>query len=71
MIKTSHRRYPKKWLEETMSDWPGGSHIVLETVCDEVPLLAVGYKYNKRKVLCFIATKGAGHTEPGVSYEAK
>lgn len=54
-----------------MQDWPSGAHIVLETVCDNVPLIAMGYKYNKRKVICFVATKGAGHTEAGVSYEAK
>jgi hypothetical protein len=54
-----------------MQDWPSGSHIVLETTSNGVPLIALGYKYNKRKVICFIATKGAGHTEAGVSYEAK
>jgi len=32
---------------------------------------AMGYKYNKRKVLNFIWTTGAGHTEPtGTLYEA-
>ena len=54
-----------------MKDWPPGSHLVLEGTYLDVPLLAVGYKYNKRKVCCFVATKGAGHTEPGVCYEAK
>ena len=37
---------------------------------DEVELLAIGYKYNKKKVLCFLCTKGAGHTEPGAPYKA-
>ena len=37
----------------------------------EVELLAIGYNYNKRKVVCFLATKGAGHTEPGTPYEAR
>ena len=32
------------------------------------PLLAIGYKYNSRKVLGFIATGGTGSTEPGDSY---
>jgi hypothetical protein len=54
-----------------MDDWPAGSHLVLETIVENVPLLAVGYKYNGRKVQCFVATKGAGHTENGVSYVAK
>lgn len=72
VVKTNHARYPRKWIEETMKEWPAGSHIVLETTTsDGVDLLAIGYKYNKRKVTCFIATKGAGHTEAGVSYEAR
>jgi hypothetical protein len=48
VVKTAHSRYPKKFLEETMADWPAGSHLVLEATADGVPLLAVGYKYNKR-----------------------
>ena len=31
----------------------------------EIPPLAIGYKYNSRKVLGFIATDGDGSTEPG------
>jgi len=34
-------------------------------------VVAIGYKYNKRKVLRFLATRNAGHTQQGVSYEAK
>ena len=34
----------------------------------ERPLLAIGYKYNSRKVLGLIATEGAGITEPGDTY---
>ena len=32
------------------------------------PLISIGYKYNSRKVLGFIATEGAGSTEPGDPY---
>jgi hypothetical protein len=71
IVKTAHSLYPKKWLEEKMAEWPGGSHLVLFATVDGVELIAVGYKYNKKKVLCFISTKGAGHTEPGQAYEAK
>ena len=71
VVKTSHSRYPKKWLEATMKDWPLGSHIVLEAVHDGVVVQACGYKYNKCKVCCFVFTQGAGHTEPGRCYEAK
>ena len=34
----------------------------------ESPLLAVGYKYNSRKFLGFIATEGAVSNEPGDPY---
>ena len=32
------------------------------------PILAIGYKYNYRKILGFIATEGYGSTEPGDTY---
>ena len=32
------------------------------------PLMATGYKYISQRVLGFIATQGAGSTEPGVTY---
>eukprot|EP00978_Attheya_sp_CCMP212_P038794 scaffold195902_cov98-Attheya_sp.AAC.1 len=71
-VKTAHSRFPRKFLEDKMKTWPGGTWLVLEGKGREnVDLLAIGYKYNSRKVLCFIATKGAGHTEPGEPYEAR
>ena len=54
-----------------MKDWPGGSNLVLKITPifpGESPLLAIGDKYNSRKVLGFIATEGAGSTEPGDPY---
>ena len=42
-----------------MKDWPGGSHLVLEICIEEQDLLAIRYKYNRKKVLFFIATKGS------------
>ena len=54
-----------------MKDWPGGSYIILNSTPifpGEIPLLAIGYKYNYRKVLGFISTEGAGSTEPGDPY---
>jgi hypothetical protein len=71
VVKTAHSCYPKKFLEDTMADWPAVLTFVLELTADGAPLLAMGYKYNKRKVMCFVATKGAGHREPGTPYEAK
>ena len=43
----------------------------LETVIEGVSLVAVGYKYNRKKVICFCMTKGAGATTPGTAYIAK
>ena len=71
IVKTSHSKFPKMWIEQTMKDWPPGSHIVLQANSEGVDLFACGYKYNKRKVCCFIFNKGAGHTEEGTPYVAK
>ena len=54
-----------------MKYWPGGSYLVLKSTPrfpGEIPLLAIGYKYNYRNFLGFIATEGAGSTEPGYPY---
>ena len=51
-----------------MKDWPGGSYLVVKItprVLGDIPLMAIGYKYNSRKVLGFIYTEGYGITEPG------
>ena len=55
-----------------MKDWPGGTHLVLEgTSPSHNELLAIGYKYNSKKILCFVATKDAGTTLPGDPYRAR
>jgi Transposase IS4 len=71
VIKNSHSFYPKQYLENTMREWGGGSHLVLQTKYKGVDLVAVGYKYNKKKVMCFVFNKGLGHTENGKPYEAR
>ena len=70
-IKTASSRYPKAFLEKEMKNWPGGSHLVLEAVIENERLFAVGYKYSKRKNLCFLFNEGASDTEPGTPYVAK
>ena len=70
-MKTSHKRFCLDTLENLMKDWPGGSYLVLNSTSifpSERPLLAIGYKYSSSKVLVFIATEGAGCTEPGDPY---
>ena len=71
IVKTAHRGFPKIYLETTMKDWPPGTHLVLETIIGMKKYYAIGYKYCKRKVICFIATEFAGHTLPGVPYKGK
>ena len=73
LVKTAHSRSPKKFLDETMKDFPGGTWITLEGRAQKegIDLVCAGYKYNKKTVLTFVFTKGAGSTAPGESYEAR
>jgi hypothetical protein len=65
-VKTNSGWFPKQELEKKMEKWPSGSYLVLECKTPEtnVDLVAIGYKYNARKVLCFIMTKNTGSTAP-------
>ena len=70
-VKMSHKGFCLDMLEKLMKYWPGGSYLVLRSTpifSGERPLLAIGYKYNYRKVLGFIATEGAGSTEKVDTY---
>ena len=61
-VKTSHKGFCLATLEKFLKYWPGGSYLVLKSTPrfpGESTLLAIGYKYNYRKVLVFIATEGA------------
>jgi hypothetical protein len=72
-VKSNHSRFPRFELEEKMKGYPSGSYLVLEctTPTKQIKLLAIGYKYNARKILLFVATKNAGSTKPGTPYKAK
>ena len=72
-VNTAHSRSPKKYLDETMKDFPGGTWITLETRAEkeEVGLISVGHKYNKKNVLTFVFTKGTGSTKSGKPYEVR
>ena len=67
-VKTNHKFYPKADIEELLSKSPAGSRIVLTATIEGVDLVALGYKYNRKKVLCFVTTRGAGSTKDGVPY---
>jgi len=73
IIKTGHSRSPKAWLEAKMKDYPGGTWITLEAtpMKENVPLICIRYKYNKKKVLTFVMSKGAGKSTDGEPYEAR
>ena len=67
MVKTSHNGFYLATLENFMEYWPGRSYLVMNSTQifpGGTPLMTVGYKYNTRKFLGFIATEGGGSTEP-------
>jgi len=64
-VKTGNGLFPKKFIEDTLKDAPGGVWIVLEAIHDNVPLIVIGYSYSKRTMLLFVATKNAGSTKKG------
>ena len=71
LVKMIHKGFCLSTLEKLIKDWTGGSYLVMKstpTAHVGRPLLDVGYRYNSRKVLGYIATEGAGSTEPGDPY---
>jgi hypothetical protein len=71
-VKQNSTRCPKEEIEELMKGWPSGSSIVFECKTEAGhDLVCVGYKYNARKCLTFIATKNAGSTLEGDPYVAR
>jgi hypothetical protein len=50
-----------------------GCHVVMKGTHPETGavLIALGYKYNSKTTLCFVATENAGSTTEGVPYEMK
>jgi hypothetical protein len=70
-IKTGHGLYPKKYIETALEGAPGGVWIVLESIYQGTPLVAIGYRYSTRTTLFFVATKNAGSTRSGAPYRMK
>ena len=69
-VKTSHKACCLAILEKLTEEFLGGPYLVMNTtprVPGDGPIMDIGYKYNSRKVLGFIA-EGAGSTEPGDPY---
>ena len=65
IVKIAHKGFPKAYLESKMMTWPPGSNLVMECCKNLRKYYAIGYKYSKRKSICFITTKKAGHTQRG------
>jgi len=68
VVKTGHGLFPKAFLKSHLTSAPAGSRVALSAIVDGVDLMAVGYKYNMRKVLFLVATAGASPLEDGNPY---
>ena len=74
MVKTNTKVFCKDTIEKLTKDWPGGSYLVLRSkpmAPGDRPLIAIGYKYNARKVLSFIVTENSGSTNTGIPFLSK
>ena len=63
VVKTNTKGFCKATIEGLTKDWYSRSYIVLRInpmVPGESQLLAIGYKYNSRKVLFFLLQRGWG-----------
>lgn len=70
IVKTNQQGYPKKYIENFMADKPSGTWINLDVTFQGVALTATGYKYNRKRTVCFIMTQGAAPTVAGEPYHA-
>ncbi len=80
-VKTAHRNFPKKHIEEFMKDMAPGNWCVLKTevhlgpdsngnIKNPLTMFAIGYKYCYLKVLTFIMDATVGSVRPGAPYKA-
>ena len=71
MVKENTEVLCKDTIGNFTKDWPGGSYLVLWSqpmVTRERQIIAIGYKYNKRKVIYFIVIENAGIIQEGLPY---
>ena len=74
MVKKNTKGFCNERIEKLTKDWPGGSYFVLMSkpmVLGDRPLIAIGYKYNARKVIYFIVTYNTGSKKTGIPYLSK
>jgi hypothetical protein len=71
-IKTGHTLYPAKFMDEKLKEAPGGCWITMKGKGPHgTDLLSIGYTYNIKRVLKFVATSYAGSTKAGTPYDMK
>ncbi len=71
-VKQNHALFPKEFIEKALKDVPGGVYIILEgTTKDEVPLVALGYRYSQKTTLFFVLTENSGTSQLGEPYHMK
>jgi hypothetical protein len=71
-IKNYNTLFPKDFIDEALKNAPGGVSIILEAKApNEVPLVAVGYRYSRKTILYFVQTKNAGSSVHGEPYHMK
>lgn len=68
VIKQAHSLFPKDYLQDILQPLPAASRLVLTANVDGQDLVAVGYKYNRRKVLFFVSTAGVADITDGEPY---
>ena len=69
VLNTNTKGLCKETIEKLTKNWPGGSYLVLRRkpmVPGDRSIIAIGYKYNARKVLSFIFTDNAGSTKTSI-----
>eukprot|EP00873_Tetraselmis_striata_P008997 jgi/Tetstr1/429261/TSEL_019179.t1 len=65
VMKTSHGGYLKDYITPILAPMCAGDRLTLTATVDDLDLVAVGYNYNKKRVIHFLATKGAAPTLDG------
>ncbi len=65
-IKTGTGLFPKKQIKNHLKDAPAGCHVIYRGVdhVSQQSLWAIGWKFNKSKVLTYLATDQAGSIAP-------
>ena len=72
-LKMNSAGFPKAEIYNELKNSPGGTSIVLKATDPQTntKLIAIGYKYNSKKVLYFVGNDGAGSTVAGDAYQMR